>query len=164
MTGRGPDDSEGEVRSDDRRDGTGITSSRVREGYEQHWRSLRTLVGLLLLGTLLAALFAPPHPGVFLAVLVPSWLLALALAWYLVYRDGYERLRASRLYEPSVSPAQALSAFVVVAVVLKAVGTLALDVGVGPRSYVVDAALSVGALAVAYALVYLGTGRLSDSE
>ncbi len=149
-------------RRDDEADGPErrVQSSRrppVREGREHLWRFLRTLVGLLLLSWLLSALFAPPDPFTFLIALVPQWVLAVPLAWYLVYRDGYDRLRASGLYSPRVPAAQALAAFVAVAVVLKVVTTFALNAAVGNRSYAVDVGLSVLALAVAYALVYVGS-------
>ncbi|PSP74883.1 hypothetical protein BRC81_17045 [Halobacteriales archaeon QS_1_68_20] len=136
----------------------------VREGREHLWRFLRTLVGLFLLSWLLAALFSPPDPFTFLIALVPQWLLAVLLAWFLVYRDGYDRLRASGLYSPSVPAAQALAAFVAVAVVLKVGTTFALDFSLGTRSYAADVGVSALALAVAYALVYVQPFGYSGDE
>ena len=173
MTGQGPDDSAESSSSvtpaehtDSR--GTNRQSSRrsrqraAREGKERLWRWLRTLIGLWLLTWVLAALFVPPDPTVFLVVLVPLWVISVPVAWYLIYRGGDKRLRASELYTPTVSPTQALSAFVVVTLVLKIGGTVALNVGIGPRPYVADAAVSVVSLAVSYTLVYLTPFGRSD--
>ncbi|MEF8774286.1 MAG: hypothetical protein V5A23_02150 [Halobacteriales archaeon] len=153
-------------------------ASGAREGKEETWLFLRTLVGLLLVGWLLAALFSPPRPLSFLVVVAPLWLLAAVGAWWLHARDGYARLRASPLYAPGLSAARALGIFVLMAAALKFGGTFLLDalvesqsgyVAVAPgetvpsgktavsdRPLFYDLAVSAVALAAASLAVYRG--------
>lgn len=150
----------------------------AREGKEETWLFLRTLVGLLLVGWLLAALFSPPQPLSFLVVVAPLWLLAAVGAWWLHARGGFARLRASPLYAPGLSAARALGIFVLLAAALKFGGTLLLDAviesqpgyvtvapgetappgktAVSDRPLSYDLAVSAVALAAAYLAVYRG--------
>lgn len=140
-----------------------MTAAPDRERLE---RFLRTLVGLLLVGWLLAALVAPPDPFTFLLYLAPLWVLAVPVAAHLVYRGGYEQLRASGLYDPGLPAATAAALFVGVVVVLKVGLTLAGNAvldrdAVGHATGVV---LSAIALVAGYLFVYTGaaawlTGR-----
>lgn len=141
----------------------------VRPGRERAWRFLRTLVGLLLVAWLVAALVAPPDPTAFLAWLVPAWAAAFPAAWYLVYRDGYATLRTSDRYAPGLPAGTALASFVVVALGLKLAATLALNAAVGDRAHLLDVGVSLLALATAAVAVYGGVlaraaGRSGDRD
>jgi uncharacterized membrane protein len=121
-------------------------------------------VGLFLLTWLLVSFLSadlgpalsPPTVSVFLIGLVPLWVASVPVAWYLVYRDGYRRLRDSDWYDPNVPAARALSAFVVVSVVLKVALTLLAAVLIGSRPYAADFGVSLIVLGVAYAVVLGG--------
>lgn len=134
----------------------GEDAAGVRPGRERAWRFLRTLVGLLLVAWLVAALLAPPDPMAFLAWLVPTWAASFPAAWYLVYRDGYAVLRASDRYAPGLPAGTALASFVLSALALKLVATLALDATVGDRAHLLDVGVSLIALAAAAVAVYGG--------
>ena len=128
----------------------------VKEGKEEAWLFLRTLSGVLLVAWLVPALFVPPNPFTFFLWLVATWSVGIIVAVWLVYRDGYRTLEASNLYNPRFEAGRALSVFVAGTIVMKIASTLALDVLVGGRPYLVDAGFSALALVVAYLFVYQG--------
>lgn len=135
-------------------------------------RFLRTLVGLLLVAWLLAALFSPPDPSTFLLYLVPGWVLATVGAAWLVYAGGYRTLRESPAYNPRAPASRATAAFVGVAVVLKVVLTAGADLLLGEAAVGHGEGLVVSAMAlvVAYVAVFWagllgevpGTGETPD--
>lgn len=99
----------------------------ARPGYEQLWRFFRGWTGLLVVGWTLVGLVAPPDPVLGAGLVVASGVAAAPAAWWLVYRDGYDRLRDSPHYRPGVPAARTVVTAVVVAVLAKVVGTAVVD-------------------------------------
>lgn len=108
-------------------DGGEPSPAPARPGYEDVWLFLRAVTGLLVVGWTAAALLSPPDPAVTTALAVLAGLAAVPAAWWLVYRDGYDALRASPHYRPGVPAARTVVTAVVVAVLVKLVGGAALD-------------------------------------
>lgn len=124
---------------------------------ERFGRFLRSLLGALTVAWLAVALAAPPDPFTFLLGLVPAWVLGTAVAAWLVYGDGWQRLSASGLFRPALRTSTATLAFVLVAVALKVAATAAANAALGASSvgYTVGVGTSAVAVLLAYAAVFL---------
>jgi hypothetical protein len=123
---------------------------------ERVGRFLRTLLGTLTVASLVVALASPPSPIVFSVLLVPAWLGGMALAAWLVFRDGWDRLAESSLYAPRLRAPTATLLFVGIAVVLKVAGTAGANslVGEPQVGYGIGLVTSGVALVVAYAFAF----------
>lgn len=118
---------------------------------------LRTLVGLLLVDWMVVAMVAPPDPLTFLVWLVPGWVGVFPVAAYLVYFDGYRKIRESPFYQPGdVRPSRTVVWFVVFVLVAKAAFTAVDRFLFGTQSHAVGVAASIAALVAGYVFVYQG--------
>lgn len=118
---------------------------------------LRTVVKLFLLAFVVAALLSPPEPLAFTLLLVPCWIVAFPLAFYLVYRDGYAAVRASDAYRPGSLAGRTTAWFAAIALGLKIALMLFYEAAV-PLALTRAESLfiSLVALAAGYLLVYRG--------
>lgn len=134
----------------------GIPSERPGDR-EQVGQFLRTVVKLFLLVFVVAALLSPPEPLAFTLLLVPGWIAAFPAAYYLVYRGGYEEVRASDAYRPGPLAGRTTVWFAGVALGLKVALTAFYEV-VLPLAYTRAESLFVSlvALVAGYVLVYQG--------
>lgn len=114
------------------------------------------LAKLFLLAFVVAAVLSPPEPLYFTAILIPAWVVAFPLAYFLIYRGGYASVRASRLYQPGPLAGGTTSWFAGTALALKIALSLFVGLAVGGLPYAIDLLLSIGILGVSYALVYQG--------
>lgn len=122
---------------------------------EQFGQFLRTVVKLFLLVFVFAALLSPPDPVTFTFVVVPGWIVAIPVAYYLVYRDGYAEMQASDAYRPGPLAGRTAVWFAGTALVLKIVLSLALGAVFTPGR-AVGLFVSLFVLLVSYVLVYQG--------
>lgn len=124
---------------------------------ERFGQFLRTVVKLFLLVFVVAALLSPPEPLAFTLALVPGWLVAFPVAYYLVYRDGYDAVRASDAYRPGPLAGRTTVSFAAIALGLKVGLSLFYD-AVVPLAHTRAESLfiSLVALVAGYLLVYQG--------
>ena len=127
---------------------------------------LRTVAKLFLLVFTVAAVISPPEPIVFALLLVPGWIVAFPLAYYLVYRDGYAAVRASDVYRPGPLVGQTTTWFAATVFGLKIALTLFYEFVIPlPLTRAEGLFISLVALAVGYAFVYQGGwGLLLDES
>lgn len=135
-------------------DPQGLRSEReiTRERFGQF---LRTVAKLFLLVFVVAALLSPPRPLAFTLMVIPGWIVAIGLAYYLVYRDGYAVVRESDAYRPGSLAGRTTGLFAVTALGLK-IGLSLVFGAVLPLGRAEGLFISLFALLVAYVLVYQG--------
>lgn len=118
---------------------------------------LRLVVKLFLIVFTLAALLSPPDPISFTLLLVPGWVLAIPVAYYLIYRGGYAALRASPWYNPGSLAGRTTVWFAGTAFGLKIALTLLYEFAIPlAQTPATGPAISILSLGLAYVLVYQG--------
>ena len=123
---------------------------------ERFGQFLRTVVKLFLLVFVVAALVSPPEPLTFTLLVVPGWIVAIPLAFYLVYRDGYTAVYASDAYRPGPLAGRTTVWFAGTALGLKIAFSVFYEVVPLAHTRAESLFASGLALLIAYLLVYQG--------